>query len=364
MGQLPRRRLVSYSIGPEEMRLTLSRTSYEDYLRSGELIDFKRAPGSEKTLRAHFLTTLQRDRGYLEPFSELTNICGVGIFVITRDNKLVSTKHSDNSHVYPGRRTFAASGTMPWGAWPHPYTAVLQKAHDEIQHLVDPKKVKLFAFGVDARKLYFQFSFVEERTDVTFEELRTHYEQSRALSRNPPRALIPAFFTPESVCRSLVESCWEPAAEAALLALLENRFPGQVEASLEVHRSAWWRRALRDEWDHRASRPDLLADMSVRYDRDRLREASRDYVDHIMAFMSGHIEGKGVVEIGSGTGRISERLIDKVAPPLTCVELSPAMIVRTAKGSATARKKCLMRRASPRTSFGTGNTMSPSVASC
>ena len=326
---LARCRLVSYAVHGDRIDLTLCRTSYRDYLRSNELIDFRKNPGTNTTLREEFLSSLQPAPAYIQPFDELTNICGVGVFVITRDNHLVVTRHSDDTIVYPGRWTFSASGTMPWGACPHPYTAVISKAREEIHHLVNPHTLKLYAFGVDARKLYFQFSFVEV-TDFSFAELQRQFEESHHLLSNSPRELKKLRFDPQRVCMDLVENCWEPAAEAALLALLEHRYPGGVEIALtspEI-RPRLWKRAMRDEWEHRAMRPGLLPDMSVRYDQERLEEESRNYVASVMRFMETHIEGKSVVEIGCGTGRLSEELVRVAARPLTCIDLSAHMIAR------------------------------------
>jgi 16S rRNA A1518/A1519 N6-dimethyltransferase RsmA/KsgA/DIM1 with predicted DNA glycosylase/AP lyase activity len=81
---------------------------------------------------------------------------------------------------------------------------------------------------------------------------------------------------------------------------------------------------MRDEWDYRAARPGLLPDMSVRYPAERLKEGSDQYLDHAFHFV-GSMAGKNVLEVGSGTGRFTERLLPN-ASELTCVELSDRMI--------------------------------------
>src|SRR5207253_224595 len=58
--------------------------------------------------------------------------------------------------------TFAASGTMKWGAYPHPFVEIMRKTFTEMRHQLDPNRLYLFGLGVDAEKLYFQFSFYEE----------------------------------------------------------------------------------------------------------------------------------------------------------------------------------------------------------
>ena len=320
-------RLDSYTDDGDTLRLQFSATYYEDYLRSGEQIDV--APTVEKsgrTFREKFLGELIPHTGYLRPIRDLTNICGVGLFLITSDNQLVVSTHSSESHVYPGRRTFAASGAMPWGACPHPFTAAVVKAQEEIQHLVDWSKLKLVAFGVDARKLYFQFSFLEDRSSFSGDDILRHYDEWKTQAPNAPRDLKCLDFHEDSICESLVNDCWEPAAEAALLSLLSWKFTrAKVEHALEHRRKLWWRRRMRDEWDHRASRPGLLPDMSARYDPSRLEAASGSYVNDVVAFLRDQVPGKRVVEIGSGTGRVTERLLDLGPAQLVCIELSPVM---------------------------------------
>jgi 2-polyprenyl-3-methyl-5-hydroxy-6-metoxy-1,4-benzoquinol methylase len=313
------------------LRLRLQPTRYLDYLRSEEQMNYCSFSGG-RTLREDFLEELRSGDEPIRPISTLTNIVGVGLFVITRDGQIVVTSHPFDSHVYPGRRTFSASGTMPWGACPDPFTAITIKAYEEIQHLLDPRYLKLFAFGVDARKLYFQFSFVEERTQWTFRELESHYEAWKQNTKNAPRKLIGVGFDEVSVCETLIRDCWEPAAEAALLTLLAKRLGKQaVVKELRRRSHDWWKRAMRDEWDHRASQPGLLPDMSVRYPRDRLDEESTRYLEHVIRFLGDHVRGKSVVEIGPGTGRISERLLALDPGKLVCIEQSPGMIARLMK---------------------------------
>jgi SAM-dependent methyltransferase len=224
---------------------------------------------------------------------------------------------------------------MPWGAWPHPFTSVFAKARDELNHLVNPSKVKLFAFGADARKLYFQFSFVEHADHLRFGELKDHFESTQrraggARSANAPKELIDIRFSLIHVCEKLVTGCWEPAAEAALMMLAAKQFGAEaVERELRRLRTDghWWRRAMRDEWDHRASRPGPLPDSSVRYPKETAENAEEAYANRVTEFMADDIKGRNVVEIGPGTGRISARLV-RIAAKLTCVEPILAMIAK------------------------------------
>lgn len=324
---LPKCRLDYITADHEHLRMGIQPTLYEDYLRSGEQIDFKTTEKDKETFRERFLNKLSPYTGSLRPFEELTNICGVGLFIITKDNQIIASIHSDTSHVYPGRRTFAASGTMPWGACPHPFTAVINKAQEELQHLVDWTKLSLFAIGVDSRKLYFQFSFVENNSVFSANDICKHYKKWENETRNTPRNLICLDIQNEDeICESLITECWEPAAEATLLTLLSNKIGKErVIAALERHKDQWWKRRMRDEWEHRGTRPGLYADMSTRYDFDRLATESEGYINHVKSFIYDHINGNNVVEIGCGTGLITEGILSLNPMKITCIELSKTM---------------------------------------
>jgi hypothetical protein len=97
----------------------------------------------------------------LRPFP-LTNICGCGLFVKTRDDKLVASTHSVDSHVYPGRSTFTASGVMRWALDPDPFSQIVRRTWEELGYQLSLRELTLVTFGADARKLYFQFGFLKK----------------------------------------------------------------------------------------------------------------------------------------------------------------------------------------------------------
>ena len=200
---------------------------------------------------------------------------------------------------------------MKWGASPHPFTAAWLKSYEEIRHQVDPSRLELIDVGCDARKLYFQFSFVEE-SDEDFKAI---------LNRCPnPDALTQIPLEPDAIAAYLVDNCWEPAAEATLLMYAVNKFGvGPVEYELSKHKLKWNTRVMRDEWECRALRAGDLPDMSVRYPRAQRQELSDQYVHAVVGFMGEESRAKDILEVGPGTGRISEILVD-VARELTCLE--------------------------------------------
>lgn len=196
----PSCRLDSYSVGDSNpLTVRFQETSYRDYLLSGERLDGPLPDDSERTYRHAFGTISRKRSGDLRPFP-LTNICGVGMFILTSDRYIVASTHSQDSHVYPGRMSFSSSGTMAWGAFPDPFAEIVRKAAIEVNHLVDIRKLHLVAFGADARKLYFQFSFLEH-TRASLNEVT-----QRCGSK---QILFPIRFALEHVRNALLEHCWE-----------------------------------------------------------------------------------------------------------------------------------------------------------
>ena len=253
-------RLSSYEVlKGRHLNIRLSKTTYEDYLVSSEHLDDFIPTEPSKTFRNEFGKIFEEQRKNLRPFN-LTNICGVGVFIISSDNYIIATTHAESSHVYPGRDTFSASGTLRWGACPNPFQWVMHKCLTEINHQIDLNKLKLISFGADARKLYFQFSFIEESEDTA----------TQIISRCDPNInILEIPLELEPVIRTLMKDCWEPAAEVTLLSLCIRKFGRdalvQCLASnpLELNN-----RNMIEEWDFRASCHGALPDMTIRYPRD------------------------------------------------------------------------------------------------
>lgn len=330
----PSCRLMGCHVDDERqlLTITLQETSYGDYLRSGEHLDDPLPTGSPReTFRSALASMVSTSGGEVRP-RELTNICGTGIFVITSDDKIIVSKHSDHSHVYPGRWTFSASGLMKWGAYPDPFMEVARKTFAEMHHQVNPANVRLVGVGADARKLYFQLGFFETTADTAAEITARHNPTSddanRGLQRDRPTKLRALDFDLDQIVQSVVGECWEPSAEACILTLCARRFGREkVAQALFAHQQDWWKRDMRDEWDLRASGPGDLPDMSVRYPPQKLATGKRRYVKAVFDFVGDEVRGKDVIEIGCGTGRLTSRLVDS-AQVLTCVDLCARMIAR------------------------------------
>jgi SAM-dependent methyltransferase len=321
-------RLVHYKLTPpSRIELALSEIKYSDYLKSGEHLDDPLPSNRNRTFRQEFARLIP---GGFDQF-QLTSICGVGLFVVTRDRHVLVCRHSAKSHVYPLRWTFSASGTMRWGAWPHPFTEVIWKCRQEINHQVNLDKLELIEIGADARKLYFECCFVE-RTELSSAELEANLPDGLEYE------MLQLYSADEFISR-ILNGCWEPAAEAVLL-MLSLKVLGTEPTlhALQAIRTKWKQHQMLDEWDIRASRNGALAVMSVRYPPEKLKDSSSKYVNHVVGFMGDDIKGKRVLEIGSGIGRITRRLV-QACEHVTCVDLCDRMNQRNREQLGTSAKK-------------------------
>ena len=334
----PSCRLLAYGLGKgnppgiipkPRLELTLSQTSYGDYLKSGEHLDDPLPGDKTATFREKFGSLIHEDTGNLRPFP-LTNIAGAGVFVINRhihDGFVIATKHSNSSHIYPGRLTFSASGSLKWGACPHPFAQIIVKCLQEIKHQLNPNTLRLIGFGVDARKLFFHFSFVEE-TASSFEDVRRRCGTDSEVIKIPLDC--------DEIVSKLVSGCWEPSAEAALLTLCISQFGLEsVTKALRLKSSDWNKRRMLDEWDYRASRAGVLSVMSVRYPYEQLKDKSAHYVNAVVRFIGQDVAGKDVLEIGCGIGRITTK-IQASARKVTGVDLCRRMVERAQRALGSA----------------------------
>lgn len=315
----PSCRLSSYKVEQSGSALSLrfSRTTYEDYLKSGEHLD-QPSPDDTKTFRDVFGGLIREDARNLRPF-KLSNICGVGLFVRTCDEQILASWHSPRSHVYPGRLTFAASGVMRWTPNPDPFSQIVRRTWEELKYHIAIPQSRLITFGADARKLYFQFGFVE-KWPLTAKAFRaTCIGDSRFKEVS---------LEPDAVATDILANCWEPAAEACLLTICASEYGWPaVIAALNKRKSAWGQRNMRDEWDYRAWAPGSLPDMSIRYPPRKLGLGSRQYVSRVARFLDENVNLKAsrVIEVGAGTGRVTNVLVNRVRE-LSVVDLCPKML--------------------------------------
>lgn len=303
---------------------TFSKITYLDYLMSGEHLDSCLPNDSNKTFRDKYASSIE-----LHDFSKssLTNICGVGIFIITRDEKIIISRSSKNVMVYGDIWSYSASGTMDWNNNVHPFHEIYRECYEEIGYKINIDDIYLFGFGVDTKKLYFQFTFFEySRLSANEILAKTRLAQDFHAEMEEVIA-IP--FELATIINLVKQKKWEPAAAAGLLMLCTKKFgidtvekqidPKFVETRL--------RKEMESEWERRALRKGDAAVMSARYPSHLCKEESRKYIQSVIEFIANDVDGTDVLEIGSGIGRLTEWLALR-AGKLTCIDISKGMIQR------------------------------------
>jgi len=341
-----------------KLTFVFAKTNYLDYLKSGELLDTQCPDDPAITFRDEFAPVVVGGHSTSRHFFgdlPLTNSCGVGIFIITSDNMIIVSRESALVTVFPSVLSYTASGTMDWNRklepftgfpWDNdewqefvnPFSQAARECWEEVGHIVNTENVRLFGLGIDAKKLYFQFSFYERTSrsssdiiDAAIHAVDFHVEKTQLLA-------VP--FNLGEIVRLTKSSEWEPSAEVAILTLCVREFGlHRVEQAIDPSfvRSRWKRQMIA-EWKARSERPRDLAVGSIRYPETKWPKASEEYARAVMRFIGSEIDGKSVLEVGCGSGRITELLVAR-AGRLTCIDLSQDMIEqnRARLGEASQR---------------------------
>src|SRR5262249_22617276 len=151
--------------------------------------------------------------------------------------------------------SYSASGTMDWGPRPHPFDEVVRECAEEINYRIDLDDLRLFAAGIDAKRLYFQVSFVERTAPSTEEGLGQAHHAPDFHAEMEQLVALPFRLGP--AVEWVTGRPWEPAAAAGLLTLCAKEFG--IEAVREALDADFMRQSWRDrmeaEWRLRASRP-------------------------------------------------------------------------------------------------------------
>jgi nucleoside phosphorylase/2-polyprenyl-3-methyl-5-hydroxy-6-metoxy-1,4-benzoquinol methylase len=307
-----------------KLSVTIRHTTYADFLKSGEHLDDLVPDNKKETFRERFATLIQREKGDVDLVRfRLTNVCGVGTFILTNDNHLVIRRQSDGAHTYPGRLTFSSSGTVRWRWYPDPFIWAYQNCFERLHHEINREKLNIINFGFDTRKLYFNFCLVED-SNSSSEEMKRNVPGGTAIE-------TVKFWRLNGALDFLLSQCWEPAAEAAYLTLCARKFGGweKVSKELEDKKNDWGRHFMHDEWDYRASRRGKgdLPVTSVRYDPEKRDDESRHFAERVSEFIGNEINNKTVVDIGAGNGRITQHLI-RSASSIICIDLCEKMLLK------------------------------------
>lgn len=298
------REIIQPGNNPNIYYFKMSKIFYYDYLMTNCILDDTINTSDATTYREKY--AVLNSRHDFEKL-QLSNICGVGIFIITRDNKIIISRHSKNVDVYPETLSYSSSGTMNWNEdGLNPFNDIARECYEEIHHKIDIDNTFLFAFGIDLKKFYFQFSFYEFTPKLS-NEILLEAPHGRDFNAEMDE-LIPVPFEIDAIDVILTKNTWEPAAASTIILLLMKKF-GKDSINNLLRRNnkiEEIKNQLKFIWDERSKREGLLAVMSNRYPFHLLEIESDKYVSAVLSFIGEDIKLKNICEIGGGIGRFTK----------------------------------------------------------
>jgi len=327
----PKVRLVNYSIKinpgrniSDEPTFNFSKIFYRDYLLTNHVLDEK-MPYSEITFREKYF---QKQMVSDMENSNLSNICGVGVFILTSDNKVILVKTSPNVAVNPNTIAYSASGTMDWNDTKiNPFDEIIRECREEINHSINIEDLFLFSFGIDVTKAYYQFSFFE-RSPKTAEMIIDNATMARDYAAEVSE-IFALDFDYKIIIKSLSEQKWDAPPAATILTLCAKYYgKSTIENYLNPKKIySNYKSEMEREWNERASREGKLAVLSNRFPNKDIDKISEEYIRNVMDFLTDDIVNKTVLEVGCGIGLITKELYKK-AKSLICIDISSRMIER------------------------------------
>ena len=319
-------------IRPGFNRLTLffSPITYTEFLMTSNHLDYPITPGGDRTFRDKYFSDTS---SFIKP--QLSCICGVGVFLISSDNKIIVRQSSDNVMVAASMYSYSASGTMDWNESLHPFEEIYRECKEEIAYPLNMNDLFMYSFGMDYTQAYFQFSFYE----------RSPLKASQIISKAPLaddfckeiKKLVALDFSVEAVVDCVRDNTWDPTAAATLLTLLTKEFSRKaVETYINpMLQEEEYRTSMIDKWDRRAKRKGSMAVFSNRIPLSEIDRIAKKFLDEVLAFIGDDLPGRSVLEAGCGIGLMTKRLAE-TARSVCCVDLSEQMIKRSKEYLGTA----------------------------
>lgn len=307
---------------PHQLKFNFSSMFYRDYLIVREVID-EVLIGTSSTVRAKYFN----HKGALIS-KELPNICGVGIFIITSDNKILISKASKNVAVNPNKYIYSASGTMDWhDRYTNPFLDIIRETEEEIGYRPNIEELKLYSVGIDYETAYYQFSFYE-KSGFTASQILENALMARDFYIEIEN-LIPLDFRIDTIIDFINNNNWDETAKANLLTLLVKfNTKSDVEKYINPNKKKQdYRNHITKEWERRASREGRFAVLSNRYPSNSINEISEDYCSHVKQFIDEDLEKCKVLEIGGGIGLFTKYFAEN-AIEVTCIDVAEKMIER------------------------------------
>lgn len=333
-GNEPKCRIESYKEKiqpgniPNIYTFEMSKIWYYDYLLTNCILDENIDKSNKTTFRDKYYSFNNR---HDFSNSKISNICGVGLFIITRDDKIIITKNSDNVSVYPNEFSYSSSGTMNWeNDEINPFYDIQRETLEEIYYNPNIEDLFLFALGIDSKKQYFQFSFYEKSPKLSSEILESAPNARDFDAEIDNIIAIP--FNLESIYELLTQNPWEPAAAYSLILLLKKKYGNNKVNTLfnKDQSTELIKEQLEFIWNERANRKGLLPVMSNRYPFSELNSKSQQYVDEVLGFIGKDILNKNICEVGGGIGRFTAPFA-RSSQSVTVIDLCEKMIEKNKK---------------------------------
>lgn len=310
---------------PHSFKLELSKVTYRDFLIVKSVID-KILP-SGRTVREKYLS----EKNNLVSRS-LPNVCGVGIFIITSDNKIIISESSPYVLVNPEQYIYSASGSMNWnGINTNPFFDIIRECEEEIGYSPSIENLRLYSIGMDYETGYYQFSFYERSTKTSSEIIRNAH-MARDFNIEIQR-IIAIDFTCENVMHMLDQNNnWDETARANLLTLAAKNFGIESVKKFiaPLIEKKDYRRNVTQMWNMRAERRGRLPVLSSRYPSQGLSQISDSYVNAVLDFIDEDLSNKSIVELGGGIGLFTKHFAEQ-GKAITCVDVCDKMIRKSKK---------------------------------
>ena len=312
---------------PHQLIFTFSKTTYRDFLICSLCLDEQSSKHEDSiTFREKYFS--HRSSAITD---RLSNICGVGIFIITSDSKIIISKSSNNVEVNPHKYIYSASGTMNWyDEGVNPFFDIIRECQEEIGYKPDIENLKLYSFGLDYAKGYYQFSFYEY-SKRTANEIIGNANMARDfyIEIEKIEALDIKY---KNIINHIKTNDWDETAAANILTLVSKQYSKDIVANYinAKLKNNYYRKDIIDEWEKRSKREGRLAVLSNRYPAREIDEISENYVYKVLEFIDDNLRNKSIIEIGGGIGLFTKHFAE-YGRNITCVDISQGMINRNIK---------------------------------
>jgi hypothetical protein len=212
---------ISHTSPPKPPTFRFRKIDYADYVRSFKYLDSVLPYDPARTFRDEFAPNLIPKERFFG--LRLTNNCGVGIFILTADRRVIVTERTGEVHDLAFAWSYSASGSMNWSKSPDPFEEMLRECEEELKYRPPKEDLRLFAVGIDPQRLVFQCSFYVE-SKLAANEIIKGAEMSSERYQQRTHSRLFDKDTLDTIVYLVLNKTWEPAAAAGLLDLAAKWF--------------------------------------------------------------------------------------------------------------------------------------------